>query len=109
MTEFFDMNMNDLFGEDSEFIEGFRGLLEGVGIDIDASSLAKILHEYEMAKMEFLQIQIMQMLESQGEIPNGPVKVVVSQSGIDFQAAKTDFDYSEEFDDLEPTDSTIFS
>ena len=105
MTEIFDMNMNDLFGENSEFIEGFVGALEGIGIEIDAASLATILREYELAKMDFLQVHIMRMLESQGTIPDGPLKVVVSQSGIGFEPV------DDEFDDFnfEPTDVTIVS
>ena len=98
MTEIFDMNMNDLFGEDSEFIEGFRGALEGLGIEIDANSLATILHEYEMAKMDFLKIHIMRMLESRGEFPDGPVKVVVSQSGIGFEPVESELDELDDFD-----------
>jgi len=87
MTEIFDMNMNDLFGEESEFIKSLQGALEGLGIEIDASSLAAILHEYELAKMDFLRAHIMKLLEDRGDgFGDGPVKVVVSQSGIEFES-----------------------
>jgi len=103
MNEIFDMNMSDLFGEDSEFVEGFRGALEGLGIEIDAASLATILHEYEMAKMEFLKVHIMRMLESRGEsMHDGPVKVIVSQSGIELEPFEDEFDF-------DPTDVGIIS
>ena len=102
MNEIFDMNMNDLFGEDSEFVEGFRGMLESLGIEIDAAPLATILHEYEMAKMEFLKVHIMRMLESNGQIQDGPVKVIVSQSGIELEPLDDDFEF-------EPTDVNIIS
>ena len=106
MTEVFDMNMNELFGEDSEFIESFSSTLEDLGINIDSSSLATILHEYEMAKMDFLKLQIIRMLESKGQNPEGPVKVVVSQSGFGFEPGDdADFD---EFD-LDYTDANLIS
>jgi len=102
MTEVFDMNMSDLFGEDSEFIEGLKGTLTGLGVEIDANSLATILHEYEMAKMDFLKVHIMRMLESRGEYHDGPVKVVVSQSGINFEPLSDE-------EELEPTNVPLFS
>jgi len=91
MTEVFDMNMNDLFGEESEFIESLQGALEDLGVEIDATSLATILHEYEMVKMDFLKAHIMKLLEDRGgDFEDGPVKVVVSQSGIDFESVDQD-------------------
>ena len=91
MTEIFDMNIDDLFGEDSEFVEGLQGVLEDRGIEIDTPSLAAILHEYESAKMEFLKAHIMKLLEDRGgNFGDGPVKVVVSQSGIDFETIDQD-------------------
>jgi len=86
MTEVFDMNMNELVSEESEFIQSLQGILENVGVEIDASSLATILNEYEMAKMDFLKAHIMKLLEERGgDLESGPVKVVVSQSGLDFE------------------------
>jgi len=91
MTEVFDMNMNDLFGEESEFIESLQGALEDLGIEIDAPSLAAILHEYELAKMDFLKAHIMKLLEDRGDdFEDGPVKVIVSQSGIDLESNDQD-------------------
>jgi len=91
MTEVFDMNMNELVSEESEFIQGLQGILENVGVEIDASSLAIILNEYEMAKMDFLKAHIMKLLEERGgDLENGPVKVVVSQSGLDFEDSDDD-------------------
>ena len=103
MAEVFDMNMNDLFNEDSEFIEGFQGLLEDLGINIDSQLLSTVLHEYESAKMEFFKIQIMRMLDqSHHNYGDGPVKVVVSQSGIDIEAVDSEIDA-----EFEPVDSPI--
>ena len=91
MTEVFDMNMNDLFGEESEFIESLQGALEDLGVEIDTSSLATILHEYEIIKMDFLKAHIMKLLEDrEGSFKDGPVKVVVSQSGIEFESIDQD-------------------
>ena len=102
MTEVFDMNMNELVSEESEFIQSLQGILENVGVEIDASSLATILNEYEMAKMDFLRAHIMQLLEERGsDLEGGPVKVVVSQSGLDFE------DDEEEL--TEQADTTLIS
>ena len=91
MTEVFDMNMNDLIGEESEFIEDLQDALENLGVKIDTTSLATILHEYEMVKMEFLKSHILNLLESRGsDFENGPVKVIVSQSGIEFEPSDQD-------------------
>ena len=91
MTEVFDMNMNDLFGEESEFIENLQSVLEDLGVEVDANSLATILHEYEMAKMDFLKAHIMKLLADRGdEFENGPVKVVVSQAGLNFESDEDD-------------------
>lgn len=103
MTEVFDMNMNDLVSEESEFIESLQITLENLGVMIDAQSLATILNEYEMAKMDFLKAHIMKMLEDRGgNFENGPVKVVVSQSGFDFDSIdeddEDDEDLSDDFD-----------
>ena len=104
MTEVFDMNMNDLFGEESEFVESLQGALEDLGVEIDAHSLATILHEYEMAKMDFLKAHIMKLLEDRGsDFEDGPVKVVVSQSGMGFEAME------QEEDELEFIDTHIIS
>ena len=91
MTEVFDMNMNDLLGEESEFIKSLQGALEDLGLEIDTTSLATILHEYEMVKMDFLKAHIMQLLENRGsDFKDGPLKVVVSQSGIEFESIDQD-------------------
>ena len=91
MTEVFDMNMSDLFGEESEFIESLQNVLEDLGVDVDTDALATILHEYEMAKMDFLKAHIMKMLADRGDdFDNGPVKIVVSQSGLNFESADDD-------------------
>ena len=101
MTEIFDMNINDLFGEDSEFIESLQITLKDRGIEIDAPSLAATLHEYELAKMDFLKAHIMKLLEDRGgDFEDGPVKVVVSQSGIEFESVDQDD---------EPIDTNIIS
>jgi len=93
VNEVFDMNMNDLFGEESEFIESLHGILEDLGIEIDATSLATILHEYEMAKMDFLKTHIMRLLEERdADFEDGPVKVIISQSGINFESTDQDDD-----------------
>ena len=93
MTEVFDMNMNDLFSEESEFIESLQGVLEHLGVEIDSNSLATILHEYEMAKIDFLKAHIMKLLEVRdGDFEDGPVKVVVSQSGLDLEPLDQDDD-----------------
>jgi len=103
MTEVFDMNMNDLMNEESEFIEGLQGTLEDLGVEIDANSLATILHEYETAKMDFLKAHIMKLLEDRGsDFEDGPVKVVVAQSGFDFESV-------EEEELSEQTDTVLFS
>jgi len=108
MTEVFDMNMNDLFGEESEFIEVLQNKLEGLGLDIDASSLAVVLHEYELAKMEFLKNHIMNMLKERGDLTDGPVKLVVSQGGMDLKALSDDeFDFPTEEDS--EVDSNLIS
>ncbi|MCL1989846.1 MAG: hypothetical protein FWG67_03045 [Defluviitaleaceae bacterium] len=90
------MNMNDLVNEESEFIEGLQGILENLGVKIDVNSLATILHEYELAKMDFLKAHIMKLLEDRGgDFENSPVKVVVSQSGFDFDAMDENDDLSD--------------
>lgn len=90
MTEVFDMDMNDLLGEDSKFIDSLKAHLENLGVEIDADSLSTILHEYEITKMEFLKNHIMNLLESRGanlnDLEDGPLKVVISNSGINFEA-----------------------
>lgn len=105
MTEVFDMDMNDLLGEDSEFIDSLKASLENLGVEIDANSLSTILHEYEMTKMEFLKNYIMSLLEARGtslnNLEDGPFKVVVSNSGIDFEAIDQE--------DEEQIDTTIVS
>jgi len=109
MTEVLDMNINDMFGEESEFIEGLVGALGAMGVDIDANNLATILHEYEVAKMAFLKVHIMKMLQDRGgDFQDGPVKVVVSQSGLDIDGLVDDIDglLGEADDD---TDTPIFS
>lgn len=105
MTEVIDMNMNDLFGEESEFIKSLQGFLEELGVEIDADALSTILHEYEMAKMDFLKAHIMRMLADRGEgFEAGPVNVVVSQSGLEFDGM------DEEHDDIiKKTDTHIIS
>ena len=101
MTEVFDMNMNDLLGEDSEFIKNLQGALEAIGYDIDEHALVAILHEYELVKMDFLKAHIMQLLEHRGdEFKDGPVKVVVSQSGVELEPIEQDDD---------PIDTSIIS
>lgn len=100
MTEVFDMDMNDLLGEDSKFIDSLKAHLENLGLEIDADSLSAILHEYEITKMEFLKSYIMNMLESRGtnlnDLEDGSLKVVVSNNGINFEA--TDQEDEEEID-----------
>ena len=90
MTEVFDMDMNDLLGEDSKFIDSLKAHLENLGVEVDADSLSTILHEYEITKMEFLKSYIMNLLESRGthlnDLEDGPLKVVVSNSGINFES-----------------------
>jgi len=99
MTEVFDMNMNDLFSEESEFIESLQGALEDLGVDIDTTSLATILHEYEIVKMDFLKAHIMKLLEDrEGSFKDGPVKVIVSQSGIEFESIDQDDDLIDAID-----------
>ena len=94
MTEVLDMNMNDLFGEDSDLLDNLQECLSDLNVDIDNESLAVILHEYEIVKMEFLKNHIMKMLEARGDIlDNGPVKVVVSQNGMDFESLDQDDDF----------------
>lgn len=101
MTEVFDMSMNDLFGEESEFIENLQSALEGIGVSLDAGSLAAVLHEYEVAKMDFLKMHIMKLLQDRGEsLENGPVKVVVSQSGLNFDELSDEI-FGEDEDDFD--------
>ncbi|MCL2559608.1 MAG: hypothetical protein FWE07_03905 [Turicibacter sp.] len=94
MNEVFDMDMNDLLGEESEFIESLVLNLIHLGVDINAEDLAVILHEYEMTKMEFLKNYIMNLLEARGtslsELEDGPLKVVISNSGLDFESVIPD-------------------
>lgn len=94
MTEVFDMNINDLLGEDSEFIGRLRAILENLGVDIDADSLSVILQEYEMIKIEFLKSHIINLLKARGtnlnDFEDGPLKVVVSNTGVDFEAIDED-------------------
>ena len=91
MNEIFDMDMNELLGEDSEFIEHLILNLVHLGVEIEAEDLAVILREYEMTKMVFLKNIVMDLLESRGtqlndEFEKGPIKVVVSNSGLDFES-----------------------
>jgi len=103
MTEVFDMNMNDLMSEESEFMEGLQHILANLGVEIDANSLATILHEYELAKMDFLRDHIMRLLEDRGnEFQGGPVKVLVSQSGIGFES--DDYESDDQDDEIIDTD-----
>lgn len=100
MTEVFDMDMNDLLGEDSKFIDSLKAHLENLGLEIDADSLSAILHEYEITKMEFLKSYIMNMLESRGtnlnDLEDGSLKVVVSNNGMNFE--ETNQEDEEEID-----------
>lgn len=101
MTEVFDMDMNDLLGEDSQFIDGLKTHLENLGVSIDADALSTILHEYEITKMAFLKAYIMNLLESNGTNLNdedGPVKVIVSNNGIDFDDIEQDYEEEDEID-----------
>jgi len=90
MTEVFDMDMNDLLGEDSNFIDNLKAHLETLGVKIDAHSLSTILHEYEITKMELLKNHIMNLLESRGtnlnDLEDGPLKVIISNHGVNFEA-----------------------
>jgi len=105
MTEVFDMDMNDLLGEDSEFIDRLIANLEHLGVEIDAESLSTVLHEYEMTKMEFLKHYIMRLLESRGanlsDFEEGPLKIVFSNNGIDFGTADQE--------DEDQIDTTVIS
>jgi len=90
------MNINDLLDEDSEFINSFKIGLEELGVEVDEAQLAVILQEYEMMKMEFLKNYILSTLEANGadlgELQEGPIKVVFSNGGVDFDANGTDDD-----------------
>ena len=90
MNEVFDMDMNDMLGEESDFIDYLKTNLENLGVDIDANSLATILHEYEITKMEFLKNYILNLLNAYGgnlnDLDGSPIKVVVSNNGVDFES-----------------------
>ena len=105
MTEIFDININDLIGEDSEFISSLKASLESLDIEVNADDLSIILQEYEMVKMDFLKNHIINSLAARGtnlnELQDGPLKVVFSNNRADFET----IDEADE----DQTDSNIVS